>query len=108
MREASEDTRHARPDGDRGRPRGVARVSHAMALALSVWSVFLWTVGGFDQVVAGVRLRANDPRRALLLASLAWATFVLTGGRTPQRHAMRDRAGVMTSAAPAAGGRSSG
>lgn len=78
--------------GSRSSP--VPRASHArlviisaacgVALAFCALSACVWLAGGLDLTFAAHRLRAHDSRRLLFFAAIAWATFILAGGRAPR------------------------
>ena len=54
----------------------------AVGCASLGWALALIAFGGFDHTVLGVRIRSNNPSRAVLIAVLAMTGFLLAGGAT--------------------------
>lgn len=54
----------------------------AVGCASLGWAMWLIAFGGFDHTVLGIRIRSNDPSRAVLIAVLAMMGFLLAGGAT--------------------------
>jgi hypothetical protein len=52
-----------------------------IACTALAWALLLYTVGGIDTTVAGLRVRSNNPTRVLLLSAIAAALFFAIGGR---------------------------
>ena len=67
-------------------PRLSARWYSVAMLAIGCaslgWAIWLITFGGFDHTVLGIRIRSNNPSRAVLVAVLAMTGFLLAGGGT--------------------------
>ena len=51
--------------------------------AAVVWALWVATVGGVDVTLLGLRLRSNRPDRPLVIAAVAFAGYLLAGGRVP-------------------------
>jgi hypothetical protein len=54
----------------------------AIGCAALGWALWLIAFGGFDHTVLGIRIRSNNPSRAILIAVLAVTGFLLAGGAT--------------------------
>ena len=52
----------------------------AIGCAALGWALWLIAFGGFDHTVLGIRIRSNNPSRAVLTALLAMTGFLLAGG----------------------------
>jgi hypothetical protein len=65
---------------DRPGIRIVQRASLVIAIAGLIWAALLLVTGGFDILIAGLRITAHEPRRPLLFSAVALTVFILTGG----------------------------
>jgi hypothetical protein len=54
----------------------------AIGCASLGWALWLIAFGGFDHKVLGLRIRSNNPSRAVLIAVMAVTGFLLAGGAT--------------------------
>ena len=63
------------------------------ACTAAAWSAALAMFGGFKAQVFGIAIRSNNPNRVLAIACLAFAGYVIAGGRLPRQTIRRLGAG---------------
>jgi dolichyl-phosphate-mannose-protein mannosyltransferase len=69
--------------------RATRAVLLAAACIAAMWSAALLLFGGFSARVFGIAIRSKDPDRALVIACLALAGYVVAGGRMPRQKMRR-------------------
>src|SRR5258706_16237633 len=57
-----------------------ARWAATVAVIAFAWMIYTWLGGGFDTLVFGVRIRANDPNRARVWGEIALAIYIWLRG----------------------------
>jgi hypothetical protein len=68
------------PVRDVRRSSRITKVSGAIAAIAFAWSILLFTVGGFDAVIAGVTVTSNNAGRPALAGLIAFAIFIWSHG----------------------------